>query len=130
MVFLEQFQDSSRDLPVLFKGFCENEDVIQIHHHHSFRNEFSEDVVHHGLEGGGTVSEAKEHHQWFEESTVSAEGGFSFISLFHADIIETPSDVQLHEVSCPSEFLYQLGDEWKRVFVLHRDGIQSTVVLY
>ena len=78
----------------------------------------------------GTVSEAEEHHQWFKESAVSAEGGFPFISLFHVDIIEIPSDVQLCEVSCPSEFLYQLGDERKRVFVLHHDGIQSTVVLY
>ena len=103
---------------MLFKGFRENEDVIQIHHHYSFHNEFSENVIHHGLEGGGAVSEAEEHHQWLKESAVGAEGRLPFISFFHVDIIETPSDIQLCEVSCPSEFLYQLGDEQKRVFVL------------
>ena len=85
--------------------------------------EFSEDVVHHGLESGGAVSEAEEHHQWFKESTVGAEGGLPFIPFFHTDIIETPSDIQLCEVPRPSEFLYQLGDEWEWVFVLHCDGI-------
>ena len=91
---------------------------------------FSENVVHHGLKGGRTVSEAEEHHQWLKESAVGVEGGLPFISFFHTDIIETPSDVQLCEVSRPSEFLYQLGDEQEQVFVLHCDGIQSTVVLH
>ena len=130
LVFLKQFQDSSCDLPMLFKGLHENEDVIQIHHHYSFHNEFSENVVHHGLEGGRTVSEAEEHHQWLKQSVVGAEGGLPFIPFFHVDVIETPSDIQLCEVSCPSEFLYQLGDEREWVLVLHCDGIQGTVVLH
>ena len=97
---------------MLYKGFREDEDVVQVYHHYSFRNEFLEDVVHHGLEGGGAVSEAEEHYQRFKESAVGAEGGLPFIPFFHADIIETPLDIQLCEVSRPSEFLYQLGDEW------------------
>ena len=115
---------------MLFEGFHEDEDVVQVHHHYSFRNEFLKNVVHHGLEGGGAVSEAEEHHQWFKESTVGAEGGLPFISFFYADIIETPSDNQPCEVSRPVEFLYQFGDEREWVFVLYCDGIQSTVVLY
>ena len=108
---------------MLFEGFRENEDVVQVHYHYSFRNEFSENVVHHGLEGGRAVSEAEEHHQRLKESVVGVEGGLPFISFFHADIIETPSDIQLCEVSRPSEFLYQFGNEWEWVFVLHCDGI-------
>ena len=109
---------------MLFESFCEDEDVVQVHHHHySFRYEFLEDVIHHSLESGRAVSEAEEHHQQFKESAVGVEGGLPFIPLFHTDIIETPSDIQLCEVPCPSEFLYQLGDEREWVFVLHCDGI-------
>ena len=64
---------------MLFEGFCEDEDVVQVHHHYSFCNEFLEDVVHHGLEGGRAVGEAEEHYQRFKESTVGAEGGFPFM---------------------------------------------------
>ena len=108
---------------MLFEGFREDEDVVQVHHHYSFHNEFSEDVVHHGLEGGGAVGEAEEHYQRFKESAVGAEGSLPLIPFFHADIIETPLDIQFCEVSRPLEFLYQLRDEREWVLVLHCDGI-------
>ena len=50
-------------------------------------------------------------------------------SVLSPDVIEAPPYVQLGEILCPSEFLYQLGDEWERVLVLHRDCIEGLVVL-
>jgi len=35
-MFLQKFQNAVGDLPVLFKGLCEDEDVVQIDHNHAF----------------------------------------------------------------------------------------------
>ena len=51
---------------MLFLCFGEDQDVVQVDHHDTFRYEVPEDVVHHGLEGGRTVSYSKEHYQGFE----------------------------------------------------------------
>ena len=56
------------------------------------------------------------------------ESGLPLISFLHPDIVEAPPYVQLGEILCPSEFLYQLGDEWERVLVFHRDRIEGPVV--
>ena len=53
LMLLQQLQNAAGDLPVLFKGLREDEDVVQIDHDHAFRDEVLEDVVHHRLEGGG-----------------------------------------------------------------------------
>jgi len=44
--------------------FCpsKDQDVVQIDHHDAFHYEVTEDVVHHGLEGGWTVGYPKEHY--------------------------------------------------------------------
>ena len=51
---------------MLFLHLGEDQDVIQVDHHNTFCYEVSEDVVHHSLEGGQTVSHSKEHYQGFE----------------------------------------------------------------
>ena len=53
-------------LHMLFLCLGEDQDVVQVDHHNTFRYEVLEDVVHHGLEGGRTVSHSKEHYQGFE----------------------------------------------------------------
>jgi len=51
---------------VLFLRLGEDQDVVQVDHHNTFYYEVLEDVVHHGLKGGWTVSHSKEHYQEFE----------------------------------------------------------------
>jgi len=86
------------DLPVLFKGLCEDEDVVQIDHDYAFQDEVLEDVVHHRLEGGGTVREDEEHDKGFVQAAVGPEGGLPLISLLYPDVVEAPPDVQFREV--------------------------------
>jgi len=45
------------------------------------------------LEGGGTIGHSEEHHEGFEEATISTEGRFPFISRLDVYVIETPADV-------------------------------------
>jgi len=85
--------------------FCpsKDQDVIQIDYYDTFRYEVLEDVVHHGLESGRTISHAKEHYQGFEQASIGLEGCFPLISGLNVDVVETPTNVQLGEVSGSAE---------------------------
>jgi len=51
---------------MLFLYLGEDQDVVQVNYHNTFHYEVPKDIVHHGLEGGLTVSHSKEHYQGFE----------------------------------------------------------------
>ena len=57
------------------------------------------------MKGGWTVGEAEEHDLGFEKPTVSSEGRLPFITFLHPEIVETPTDVKLSEVSGPPELI-------------------------
>ncbi|KAG6808320.1 hypothetical protein H0H92_004528 [Tricholoma furcatifolium] len=90
---------------MFFKGFCEDEDVVEVHAHHALRDEVAEDVVHHGLEGGGAIGKAKEHGEQFEQSLIGPEGCLSLITLLDAHIVVTSANVQLGEVAGTTELI-------------------------
>src|SRR5436853_6502875 len=115
---------------MFFQGFREDKDVVKVYNDNTISNELFEDIIHHGLEGGRAVGEAKEHDERFEQSTVGSECGLPLVALLHADIVETPSNIQFREVLGSPEFGDQLWDEWQRVLVLHGHGVECTVILY
>jgi len=45
------------------------------------------------LEGGWTVSHAKEHYQGFKQTLIGPEGCLSLVSRLNADVVETPADI-------------------------------------
>ena len=89
----------------------ENEDVFQIDHHYTFRNEVLEDPIHHSLEGSQTIGQAKEHDKWFIKALVGLESSFPFITFLHLDIIKTPTDIKLSKVPGPLQLVYELRDK-------------------
>jgi len=78
---------------VFFLCLGEDQDVVQIDHHDTFRYEVPEDVIHHGLEDGQTVSHSKEHYQGFEQTSIGPEGCLLLVSGLNADVVETPADI-------------------------------------
>ena len=58
---------------MLFLCLGEDQDVVQVDYHDTFHYEVPEDVVHHGLESGRTVSHSKEHYQGFEQASIGSE---------------------------------------------------------
>jgi hypothetical protein len=60
-------------------------------------NFFSEDVIHHCLEGCWGVCKAKKHDRWLEESFAYFKGGLPFISFLDVDIVVAPLYVKLGE---------------------------------
>ena len=61
--------------------FClrKDQNVVQVHYYNPFSYEGSEDVVHHSLEGGGTVGHSEEHYEGFEEAAIGTEGCLPFV---------------------------------------------------
>ena len=60
---LHQYLQDPLDCSFVFL-FClrKDQNVVQVYYYNTFSYEGSEDVVHHSLEGGGTVGHSKEHH--------------------------------------------------------------------
>ena len=68
-------------------------DKDQIDHHNAFCYEIPEDIVHHGLEGGGAVGHTKEHYQRFEQASIGLESCLLLISGLDADVVETLTNI-------------------------------------
>jgi hypothetical protein len=100
LVFAKSFEDKSCDVMMLFNGFCENEDVVEVDTDDVFHDEVLENVVHHGLEGGEGVNESEKHHQGFKEAMVHLKCCLPFVAFLHAYIVVLPSYVKLCEVLC------------------------------
>ena len=107
----------------------ENEDVIQIDADYTFGDQILEYLVHHGLKGGRTIGETKEHNQGFEKSSVCVEGSLPLITFLDVDIVVPPLDIEFGEVPRTSESVNEVGDEWEWVCILYCLRIQCSVVL-
>jgi len=81
------------------------------------------------LEGGQTVSHSKEHYQEFEQASIGSEGRLSLVSGLNANVVETPTDIQLGEVSGPAELGHEFRDQWERVLVLDHHRVECSIVL-
>jgi len=88
----------------------EDEEIVHIDDEPSFCDHIPEGVVHESLESGGGVGEAKEHDGGFEEAFMSDKSGFPLVSVFDADIVVAPSDVEFGEDLCIPEFIDKIGD--------------------
>ena len=106
-----------------------DQDVIQVDHHNTFCYEVLEDVVHHSLKGGGAVGHTKEHYQGFKQASIGLEGCFPLISGLNADVVETPTNIQIGKVSGSAELQYEFGDQWEGILILDCHGIECSVVL-
>ncbi|KAF8235155.1 hypothetical protein L208DRAFT_1258496, partial [Tricholoma matsutake] len=102
--------DEARDATVLFNCVSEDEDVVKIDADNAFKDEVMENVIHHGLKGGRTISKAKEHDKQFKKTMVGMKGCLPLISLLYPHIIVAPMDVKLGEVSGSMELVHEFRD--------------------
>ena len=59
-----------------------------------FGDHVSEGVIHESLECCRGIGESKEHDCWFKEPFMGDEGSFSLVTIFDADIVIAPSDIE------------------------------------
>ncbi|KAG5340928.1 hypothetical protein C0989_012551 [Termitomyces sp. Mn162] len=129
LVLAEALQDKASDLTVFLQHFGIDEDVIKVYTHYALCYEVLEDVIHHGLKGGGAIGKSEEHNEWFKQAPASLEGSLPLVSFLDAHIVVTPLDIQFSEVLCTPEVVDELEDEGEGVMVLHCYGVENLVVL-
>ena len=105
VVIVEYFQHPSdyRAMPLemLLMGFAWQGGSVHCHVVHvyseiSFGDQFSEECVHHGLEGRGQVSESEEHHSGLVESLFCSEGSLPSVLRYDLYPIVSPFYVAYH----------------------------------
>ena len=60
---------------------------------------------------------------------IGSEGRLPLVSGLNTNVVETLTDIQLGEVSGPTELGHKFGDQWERVLVLDRHGVECLIVL-
>ena len=114
---------------MFFHSPSKNKNIIWVDDYNAFCYEVLEDVIHHHLEHGWTVSHTEEHYQGLKQSTNGIEHGLPFISRLDTYIVEAPADIKLSEVLGPIELQNKFGDQEKEVFVLDCHSIKREIVL-
>ena len=86
-----------------------------------FWKHIREDVVHESLEGGGGITEPKEHDSGFEESHGGDESGFPLIFFLDANVVISPTNVEFGEQSGFFHVVDEFRDQGERIGV--SDGV-------
>ena len=76
-----------------------------------FGDDGREDMVHHGLECSGRISEPEKHDQRFEESVARLERCFVFVAFLDTDVIVPPSNIEFRVYVCSSKISNKVRDE-------------------
>ena len=106
-----------------------DEEVVHIDDEPSLSDHILEGVVHESLECSGGVAKAKEHDRRFKESFVGDKGRLPLVTIFDADVVIPPSNVELGEVASVFQLVYEVGDEGKGVGVTGSVFIEVPVIL-
>jgi len=107
----------------------EDEEIIHVDNEPTFGDHIAEGVIHESLERGGGVGETEEHDGGFEEPLMGDEGGFPLVSVLDADIVVSPSYVELGEDLGVSKFIDEVGDEGKGIGITNGMFVEVAVVL-
>ena len=116
----------------LFVGFGVgrgNEEVVHVDDQPSFSDHVSERIVHALLECSRGVAKAKEHDHQFEESFVHDESRLPLVIIFDADVVVSPTDIELGEVASIFQLVHKARDEREGVGVTGGVFVEVTVVL-
>jgi hypothetical protein len=108
---------------------CSNKNVIHIDDNVSGSNFFPEDGVHHCLEGGRGISEAKKYDQRFEKSSIGFECSFPFITFFYLDIVISPPDIKFGKPLFSNELTDEFLNKRKGIVIAYGKVIEYAVVL-
>ena len=106
-----------------------NEKVVHVDDKPSFSNHVSKRVIHELLECSRGVAKAKEHDGGFKESFVSNEGRLPLVTIFDADVVVPPVNIELSEVASVFQLVHEVRDEREGVGVTGGIFVEVLVVL-
>ena len=93
------------------------------------RKHICKDVVHESLEGGGGVTEPKEHDSGFKESHGGDESGFPLIFFLDANVVISPMNVEFGEQGGFFHVVDEFRDQGERIGISDGVGVQIAVIL-
>src|SRR5712671_2024767 len=129
VVFLEAGEDVMGKGVKEWQGGVEEENIIKVDNKMAFINKVGEDGVHKGLESRGCVTKTKGHDEWLKEAERALEGCFPFITFVDTDVIVTPTDVELCEVTRSFELIDEFGNKRKGSGILDGNIVNGVIVL-
>jgi hypothetical protein len=95
-----------------FLSLCVDGDVVHVYCHGSLCDLFSENGVHHGLEGCGGVGKSEEHDSQLVQALVSGECSFPAVLFFNLHCVISPPYVDDCEECASSQLVDLLGNQW------------------
>ena len=81
------------------------------------------------LEGGGGISETKEHHGWFNESLMGDEGSFPLMPVLDSDIIVSLLNIEFGEDSRKSSVAFRSSEEREYTLPILGLKVSSRLIL-
>ena len=87
------------------------------------------DVVHECRERARQVRQPEEHDCWFEQAAIGSERCLPFVTSLDMDVVVTPPNVECREDRRILESIHEFRNQWERVPILHRDLVETAVVL-
>src|SRR5712671_5911637 len=129
VVFLEAGEDVVGKGVKEWQGGVEEENIIKVDNEMAFIDKVREDGVHKGLESRGCVTKTEGHDKWLEEAERALEGCFPFVTFVDTDVIVTPADVKLCEVTRSLELINEFGNKRKRSGIFDGDIVNGAIVL-
>src|ERR1700733_7178316 len=76
-----------------------------------FGDDRRKNVIHHGLERGGRISESEKNEKGFKKSVACFEWRFVFVTLLDPDIVIPPSNIEFRVDVCAAKVGNEVRDE-------------------
>ena len=103
--------------------------VIHVNFEPSFCDHVCEDMIHEGLKSWWSVAKTKEHDGGFIEAKGGDERCLPLILFFDANVVVTPTDIELGEQGRLLHVINQLRSKGKGISVANSVTIEVAVIL-
>ena len=103
--------------------------VIHVNFEPSFCDHVCEDMIHEGLNSWWSVAKTKEHDGGFIEAKGGDERCLPLILFFDANVVVTPTDIELGEQGRLLHVINQLQNKGKGISVANSVTIEVAVIL-
>ena len=103
--------------------------VIHVDLEPSFSDHVSENMIHEHLKSRRGIAEPEEHYGGLKEAKRSDEHCFPLVFLLDANVVVSPTNIELGEQCRVLHIIDQLRDEGERIPIVNGVGVEISVVL-
>jgi hypothetical protein len=86
----------------------------------------TEDMIHEALEGGGGITQAKEHDQKLIVTLVSSKGSLAYVRFLHTYLVVARTQIKFSEVLSTTQLIQEIINDKNEELVLDGELIEGT----